>query len=39
MEREATVTSEYESKPTMIGMIAVGSGLDGSRAEAVAITV
>jgi hypothetical protein len=35
----ATVTSEYESRPTRMGKLATGSGLDGSRAEAVAITV
>jgi hypothetical protein len=34
------VTSEYESRPTRMGKIAIGSGLlEGSRAEAVAITV
>ena len=33
------MTSEYESRPTRIGRIATGSGLDGSRAEAVAMTV
>jgi hypothetical protein len=33
------MTSEYESRPTRMGKIAIGSGLEGSRAEAVAITV
>jgi hypothetical protein len=35
----ATVTSKYESRPTRMGKLATRSGLDGSRAEAVVITV